>query len=356
MAKKNNSGKKQKTKNSNTFRKLKVLLIFDCPYAKPRGYDYKEEFKDFNWDTERGVYEALLSLGHEVVLLGLYKDINILFEEIRENKPDVIFNLAEVFNQKSHLDKNVAAVLEMLSIPYTGASAAGLLICGDKALSKKILKFHKIRVPNFYTFRRNHKIWLPKKLRLPLIVKPLYEEASRGISQASVVDSEEALVERAEFIHESMRADVIVEEYIEGRELYVSVIGNKRLKVLPLREMRFGEFGEDEPRVATYKAKWDYDYREKRGIKNMFAARLPDGLTEKIGDMCKRAYRALDMEGYARFDIRVSEDSKIYILEANANPCLDYDDELGQAAEKAGISYPKLIQKIIFLAFERGGH
>jgi len=355
MAKKNNSRKKGKARNSNTFRKLKVLLIFDSPYAKPRGYDYKEEFKDFNWDTERGVYEALLSLGHEVVMLGLYDDINILLEEVKESKPDIIFNLAEVFDQKSHLDKNVAALLEMLEIPYTGASAAGLLICGDKALSKKILNFHKIRVPNFYTFRKGHKVWLPKKLKLPLIVKPLYEEASRGISQASVVDSEEALIERVSFIHESMKADAIVEEYVEGREFYVSVMGNKRLKVLPLREFRFGEVGEDEPRIATYKAKWDYEYRQKRGIKNMFAGRLPDGLTEKIGEICKRAYRALDMEGYARFDIRLSEDSKIYILEANANPCLDYDDELGQSAEKAGISYPKLIQKIIFLAFDRGG-
>jgi len=336
-------------------KKLKVLLIFDSPYAKPRGYDFKEEFKDFDWDTERYAYEALLENGHDVRILGLHNDIRLLLDDIQDYKPDIVFNLVEVFNQKSHLDKNVAAVLEMLGVPFTGASPMSLLICGDKALSKKILSFHRIKVPGFYTFYRNHHIWLPKKLKVPLIVKPLYEEASRGISQASVVDNEEALIERVKFIHESMKTDAIAEEYIDGREFYVGVLGIKRIKVLPLREMKFGESFGDEPRIATYKAKWDFDYREKWGIKNMFAGRLSDGLQEKIEDICKRAYRALNMLGYARFDIRVSQDSKIYILEANANPSLDKDDELGQASERAGISYPKLIQKIINLGFKRIG-
>ena len=333
--------------------KLKVLLLFDSPYATERGYDFKEEFKDFNWDAERYAYEALKGLGHEVRILGLFNDVGILLEEIKENKPDVIFNMVEVFNQKPYLDKNVVALLEMLEIPYTGASSAILFVCGNKALSKEILSFHRIKVPHFHTFYRGHRIWLPKRLKLPLIVKPLSEQASRGIAQASIVDSEEALIERVKFIHESMNTDAIAEEYIDGREFYVSVLGNKRIQVLPLREMKFGEFGDDEPRIATYKAKWDYDYRQKWGIKNVFAGRLPNGLPEKVADVCKRAYRALNMQCYARFDIRVTNDAKIYILEANANPNLDKDDEVGQSAEKAGIPYDKLIQKIITLAFKR---
>jgi D-alanine-D-alanine ligase len=195
---------------------------------------------------------------------------------------------------------------------------------------------------------------LPKRLKLPLIVKPLTEQASRGIAQASVVDSADALIERVKFIHDSMGSDAIAEEYIDGREFYVSLLGNKRIKVLPLREMKFGEFGEDEPRVATYKAKWDYDYRQKWGIKNVFAGRLPNGLAEKIGEVCKRAYRVLNIQSYARFDIRVANDSKIYILEVNANPNLDKDDEVGQSAEKGGIPYDKLVQKILMYAFKRG--
>jgi len=334
-------------------KKLKVLLLFDSPYSTPRGYNFAKEFKDFDWGAESDIYNALVANGHHVSLLGLFNDINILLEEVRENKPDVIFNAAEVFDQKSYLDKNVAGVLEMLGIPYTGASATSLLVCGNKALSKKILSFHKIKVPHFYTFYKNYKIWLPKRVKLPLIVKPLHEEASRGISQASVVDSEEAMAERVKFIHESIKDDAIVEEYIDGREFYVGVLGNKRVRVLPLREMKFGDFGEDEPRIATYKAKWDYKYRQKWGIKNEFAGRLPNGLADKVEDICKRAYKVLNIQCYARFDIRVTSDSKIYIIEANANPCLDEYDEIGQSAVKAGIPYNKLIQKIVNLGLER---
>ena len=334
-------------------KKLKVLLLFDSPYFKPRGYSYKKEFKNFDWDSEADVYNALLACGHEVSLLGLHNDIGILLEEVKENKPDIIFNLADVFNQQTDLDKNIAGVLEMLGIPFTGASAASLFLCGNKELSKKVLIVHRIKVPHFYTFYRNRKIWLPKKLRLPLIVKPLKEEASRGISQASVVDSEEALVERVKLIHESMKKDVIAEEYIDGRELYVGVIGDSRVQVLPFREMKFGDFSDEEPRIATYKAKWDYKYRKKWGIKNVFAGRLPNGLSEKVEDICKRAYKVLNMEGYARFDIRISHEGRIYIIEANANPCLEEYDEFAQSAIKAGIAYPKLIQRIINLGLNR---
>ncbi|UCD15528.1 MAG: ATP-grasp domain-containing protein [Candidatus Omnitrophota bacterium] len=332
-------------------KKLKVLLVFDSPYSVPQGYDFKKEFKDVDWDTERQVYKALCEIGHRVTMMGLYNDISILFEEVKNNKPDVVFNLAEVFTQKSHFDKNVAWLLEMLGIPYTGGTPASLLICNNKAISKEILSYHRIKVPHFHTFYRDHRIWLPKRLKLPLIVKPLCEEASRGISQASVVDNEEAFIERVKFIHQSMNSDAIAEEYIEGRELYVSIMGNKRLKIFPLREMKFGGFGEDEPRIATYKAKWDYDYRKRWEIKNVFAGRLPNGINVKIEEICKRAYRVLNMRCYGRLDIRVTPDSRVYILEANANPSLDIDDEFAVSAAKAGLPFKKLIQKLIKLAF-----
>jgi len=333
---------------------LKVLLLFDSPYAKPRGYDYKEEFQDTeNWYTEKDVYDTLLENGYQVSLLGLYDDIGILLEEIKENKPDVVFNLAEVFNQKSHLDKNVAALLEMMEVPYTGGSPASLFVCNDKGLSKKILRFHRVRVPRFYAFYRGRKVWLPKVIKLPLVVKPLCEEASRGISQASVVDNEEAFVERVKFIHGNMQMDAIAEEYIDGRELYAAVLGNKRIQVLPPREIKFGQFPEDEPRIATYKAKWDDKYRDKWGIKSVFAGKLPDGMDKKIEDTCKRAYRALNMDSYARFDIRITTAGNVYVIEPNANPCIAKIDEVAQAAEKLNISYKQLIRKIILLAFQR---
>lgn len=332
---------------------MKVLLIFDVPYFTPRNYDFKKEFKELDWATEDDVYQALLENGHEITLLGIYNDISILLEEVKENRPEVVFNLTEVFDQKSYLDKNIAWFLEVMRLPYTGASPVSLLLCNNKALSKEILSFHKIKVPNFHIFYRNRQIWRPRRLKLPLIVKPLCEEASRGIAQASVVDNEEALLERVRFIHQRLNSDAIAEEYIEGRELYVSVIGSKKLKVLPFREMKFGEFCEDEPRIATYKAKWDFDYREKWGIKNVFAGRLPNGVDKKIEEICKRAYRALNMDAYGRFDIRLTPEGQVYIIEANANPCLARNDELAQSAEKAGISYLKLIDRIISLALKR---
>jgi len=334
-------------------KRLKVLLVFDSPYKVERGYDFKEEFRQLSWSTENDVYRALKHNFYDVRLLGLFDDIRPLIEEIKEYKPDVVFNLTEVFRQKSQLDKNVAWVLEMLGVPFTGASPASLLICNNKALSKKILSFHKIKVPNFQVFMRGKKVWLPRKLKLPLIIKPLCEEASRGISLSSVVDSPGSFIERIQFIHESMKTDAIAEEYIDGRELYVSILGSKRTEVLPFREMKFGQFPDDEPRIATYKAKWDFDYREKWGIKNVFAGKLAEGWEKKIKDTCRRAYKALNMECYARFDIRVSSTGEVYILEANANPSLDRYDELAQSAEKKGIDYNNLIRRIVDMAFKR---
>ncbi|MBU2101912.1 MAG: ATP-grasp domain-containing protein, partial [Candidatus Omnitrophica bacterium] len=316
---------------------LNVLLLFDSPYAAARGYDFNKEFQDPDWNTERDVYQALIENGHAVRLLGLYDEVNVLLEEVRENKPDVIFNLAEVFKKKTYFDKNIVALLEMLEVPFTGATLASLFLCGDKALTKKILTFHRIKVPNFHTFYRGRRVWLPGRLALSLVVKPLLEEASRGIAQASVADNAEALIERVKFIHENMGMDAIAEEYIDGREFYVSVLGNKHIEVLPFREIKFGQFPQDEPRIATYKAKWDDEYRAKWEIKNVFAGRLAEGLDKKITDICKRAWRALNLRYYARFDIRVTPEDNVYILEVNANPCLACDDELAQSAQKADI-------------------
>ncbi|MBN1870465.1 MAG: ATP-grasp domain-containing protein [Candidatus Omnitrophica bacterium] len=332
---------------------LKVLLLFSSPYNKPRGYDYQEEFADpENMYTENDVFQALMANGFSVSILGLHNTVAPLFEEIQENRPDVIFNLVEVFDDRSHLEKNMAAFLEMLGIPYTGATSDDIFICNNKGLCKKILKFHKIKTPWFYTFYRNRRVWLPKRLKLPTIVKPLCEEASRGISQASIVDNEEAFLERVRFIHQNMDMDAIAEEYIEGRELYVSVMGQKKLIVLPAREMKFGELAED-ARVATYKAKWDEKYREKWGIKSVFAGKLANGVEEEIADVCKRAYRALNISSYLRFDIRITPDGKVYIIEPNANPCIAKIDEVAQSAMKMGISYEQLIKKIVMLALTK---
>jgi D-alanine-D-alanine ligase len=334
-------------------KKLNILLLIDCSFEAKRDYDFKEEMKHDDWSAEKTILKTLKNLGHDVRILGLFNKVEPLFEEINENKPDVIFNLADVFKGQSHFDKNIASILELLEIPFTGASPANLMICNNKALSKKILSYHRIKVPQFYTFYKDRKFKHVKKLKLPCVVKPLSEEASRGIAQASVVDNEEALIDRVKFIHESLDQDAIAEEYIDGREFYVGVIGNKRIQALPLREMYFGDMPEDEPRIATYKAKWDEKYRKKWKLRNRLVTNLSPELTKKAQDICKRAYKALNMKCYARIDIRITPDDRIFIIEPNANPNLQPWDEFASAAGKAGISYEKLVEKLLKLAFQR---
>jgi D-alanine-D-alanine ligase len=333
---------------------LRVLMAFDVPYAVERGHDFTEEFKDpEHFYTENDVHKALLANKYEVRLLGLYNDVRPLLDEVQAFKPEVIFNLIETFNNVTQWDKNIAALIEMLGVPFTGATPAALALCNDKALCKKILRFHRVRVPRFHTFYREHKVWLPKTLKLPCIIKPLTEEASRGISQASIVDDEKGFIERVAMIHERMKQDAIAEEYIEGRELYVSVMGDHRLRVLPPRELHFGQMSDDEPRIATYKAKWDDDYRERWGIRNQYAGRLSADVEQRINDVCKRAYRALNIRSYARFDLRVTPSGQVYVLEPNVNPCIAEHDEFAQAAKKVGIAYPTLIRMVVNQALRR---
>ncbi len=323
-------------------------MLFYSPYQKPRGYDYKEEFSDpDNMYTEKDVLKALQDLGHEVRLLGIYNDISPLFEEIKENEFDVIFNMMEVFNDQTYLEKNLAALLEVLGIPFTGASSGVLYLCNNKALHKKIFNYHRVKVPRFHDFPKGSRVFLPAKFKLPAMIKPLCEEASRGISQASIVETPEAFIERVKFIHQNMGMDAIAEEYIGGRELYVTVMGHKPLTVFPPREMVFKNMPTDAPRIATYKAKWDDNYREKWGIDSLPAKDLDKVVLKKINDMCKRAYRALDARSYLRFDLRLSEEGEAYIIEPNANPCIARIDEMAQAAKLAGIDYEELIQRVL---------
>ena len=333
---------------------LRVLLAFDMPYAVKRDHDYAKEFADPDGCyVENDVYQALLANDCEVRRLGLYDDVRPLLEEVAEFRPDVIFNLVETFNEVTRWDKNIAALIELLNVPYTGASSASLFLCNDKGLCKKILRFHRVRTPRFHTYYRHHKVWLPKTLKLPCVIKPLTEEASRGISQASIVDEEKGFLERVQMIHERMDLDAIAEEYIEGRELYVSIVGDRALRFLPPREMSFGQMSEDEPRIATYKAKWDDAYRAKWGIDNHFAEKLDEPLLAHINDVCKRAYRALNIRSYARFDLRVTPAGLVYVIEPNVNPCIARDDELAQSAEKTGIAYPALIRMLLRQALRR---
>jgi D-alanine-D-alanine ligase len=231
-------------------------------------------------------------------------------------------------------------------IPFTGCSSVGITLCKNKSIAKKVLSYHRIRVPEFKVFSPGRKITRPRRLRFPILVKPLKEEGSYGISQASLVESDEDFTERVKFVHEKFEQPAIAEEYIVGRELYVGIIGNQRLTAFPAREMVFKEMPEDSPRFATFKAKWDEEYREKWGIDNQFAELEPEQ-ARRIERACKRIYRLLLIDGYARLDLRLTADGEIVFIEANPNPMLAKDEDFAMAAQKAGLTYPKLIRKIL---------
>ena len=267
--------------------KLKVLALFDAIAPTTLDQDLSAELKTDDWKTEANVLAALATLGHTTQHLTIFDDLDLLRQKFQAFEPDVIFNLADQFKNNRAFDQNIVSFLEMQGLPFTGCSSTGLTLCKHKGISKKILGYHRIHVPEFVTIARGKRIARPPRLKFPILIKPLKEEASLGISQASFVGNDEQFKERVQFIHEKFDNDVIAEEYIEGRELYVSIMGNHRLQVFPIRELIFKEVPPDEPKIATYRAKWDEDYRKKWGLQNQFAEGLTPELVADIEDRCR---------------------------------------------------------------------
>ncbi len=298
--------------------------------------------------TEFDVRNALIRLGHKIKITGAYDDLAPIRKSIEEWQPDIVFNLLEEFAGNPAFDYYVVSYLEMMNIPYTGCNPRGLLLARDKALSKILLSHHRIKVPDFTVFPQKSIIRKNKRWHYPLIVKSLLEEGSVGIAQASLVNKDEQLRQRVKHIHSITHGDAIAEEYIEGRELYVTVLGNTRLKVLPFREIVFNGPKNGVIRVATHKVKWDHRFRKRWDIQYQFAEALPDPLSKRIAQTCKRAFRILGLNGYARFDLRIQDDD-IFMLEANPNPGIDESEDSTLSAQKSGLDYDRFIQKIICL-------
>jgi D-alanine-D-alanine ligase len=248
-------------------------------------------------------------------------------------------------------------MLEAEGYPYTGSPPLALLVSRNKAMSKKVLAFHGIRVPGFVTYRPGERIVEEPELRFPLIVKPLQTDASEGIAQASVVQDPAALRERVNRMHERFQQPAIVEEFVEGRELYVSLIGNgDDLMVLPITEMVFDKRKtRPEERIATQSAKWDEEYRARKGIRNVFARPLSSGVRTRIAEICRTAFRSLWLRDYARLDVRVAADGEVWFLEANANPFISYGHDMANAAAKAGMEYYDFVQRLVDVAVSRDG-
>ncbi len=329
--------------------KLKILALFDAIAPTTLDQDLSAELKTDDWKTEANILAALGELGHTFEHLAIFDDLDLLRQKIQSYEPELIFNLADQFKNNRAFDQNIVSYLELHGVPFTGCGSTGLTLCKQKGISKKILGYHRIRVPEFTVIPRGKRQARPKRLKFPILVKPLKEEASYGISQASFVETDEQFKERVQFLHEKTGNDVIAEEYIEGRELYVSLLGNHRLQVFPIRELVFQEVPPDEPKIATYKAKWDEEYRKRWGLQNRFAEGLDAAVVRQIEQTCKRIYRLLTIDGYARIDLRVTANNEIYFIEANPNPILAADEDFAQSAAKASLPYPQLIDRIVRL-------
>ena len=332
---------------------MKIAVIFDSPHPEWGDAEFKREIAEKVEEAEYDVARALIAGDHDVHLIGIGEDLGPVLEKLAAFQPKLVFNGCEGFRGHARHEYAVAALLDMYGYRYTGSSPTGLLVARNKSLTKKILAYHDIRVPAFAEFHEDDALVRPSELRFPLIVKPLLEDASIGIAQASVVENDDALAERVEFIHTKHHQAAIVEELVEGREVYVGLLGNDDVEVLPLTELTFGEPETSDHRIATYKAKWDEQYRKRKKIKNVFAKDISDALTARIGAICSTAFHALWLQDYGRVDVRLTHDDEVYVLEVNPNPFLAVENEMADAAEKAGMKYNAFIQRIVDEAMAR---
>lgn len=332
---------------------LRVLVLSHPDLIPPESVEGRSERELHQWKTVSSVMAALGAAGHDVRPLGVQHELQPIREKIEEWQPDIVFNLLEEFHGQTAYDQNVASYLELLRVPFTGCNPRGLMLARGKDLSKTLVAYHRIPTPTFAVFPMQRKVKRPPRLQFPLIVKTLNEDASRGIAQASVVNSDEKLVERVAFIHESIGTPAIVERFIEGRELYVGVLGNDRLRVLPVWELEFGDNPNGANRIATARVKHDPVYQEQRGILQGPAEDLDPELDARIQRVAKRIYRTLRLDGYGRIDFRLSPEGVPYFLEANPNPEIAMREEFAEAAEYDGLEYPALLERILALGIRR---
>lgn len=327
-------------------KKLRVLALmhdYMVPPEDVRAIDVVNAL----WKTEFDVTTTLAATGHDVYTLGLGDDLNLIRQAMDEVRPHVVFNLMEAFHEVGTFDQNVVSHLELLRLHYTGCNPRGMILSRDKALAKKVLAYDGIPVPAFTIFPAGRMVRRPAHLTFPLIVKSLTQDASYGISQASVVTDDARLRERVVYIHERLGTDAIAEQYIKGRELYVGVIGNERLHAYPVWEMKFENMPKGARRIATERVKWSTVYQKKHGIHCGKARLQRAGMEEYLQFLATRVFHLLQMNGYGRIDIRLDDSGQPWVLEANANPQLAYGEDFAESAHHDGVSYEALLQRIV---------
>ena len=314
---------------------------------------YLESEKDKSHDVVVGqVAKALRSGGHNVSIFGVHGDVKKLVAGLTRRRPDLVFNLLEMFGKNVRGDVAVVGLLDLLNLTYTGGGPGELFLQQDKGLAKKALAFDKILFPDFAVFSRNADLETGGNLRMPLFVKPLRSDASIGIDGGALVHDAPSLMKRVLAIQEKCHDSALAEEYIDGRELYVGIVGNREPVVFPPIEVDFSGLPEGKLHVMGAKAKWAVRSAEYKGTKSVLAD-LPNELRARLQKVSLDAYRALRIRDYGRVDLRLADTGAIYVIEVNANCYLEQGSEFATAAAAAGLDYPTLINKIADFAVER---
>jgi len=292
---------------------------------------------------------ALSEGGHKVSLIGISSDLRELLDKLDEQRPQLVFNLCERFADNDSFDLHVIAVLDMLGQPFTGTGPLGTALRQDKAITKKLLRFHEVPYPNFITFD-THDIEFAGRMRFPLFVKPLTGDASMGIDDSSLVTEYSKLVERVSFIQMQLKLPALVEEYIEGREFYVGILGNSPGEVLPVMELDFTKLPSGYPSIYGSDAKSDESSVQYDAVNAIVATELSPEIRARIANVGREAAYALKVRDYARVDIRLTDDGRPVVLEVNANPYLERTSAFALAALQAGMGYTMLINRIVEVA------
>lgn len=345
-------------------KKIKVAVVYNeahpefykIPESTEKVGDFQEYFEVENL-TPMEEYEMMAKklsrAGLDAYTLNIKDNFQAIIDDINQHKPDVVFNFVEIYKEIARYEMNIVGLYELLGISYTGAPPLALANCQSKALTKRILSEYGIRTPRFKVFRRKLKAY-KSHLKYPVIVKPAYEDASVGIENESIVSSETELKERIEYVFQHFNQPALCEEFIDGRELNVAVLGDKNPKVLPISEIDFKKMPDHLYNIVSYQAKWDPLHESYHKTIPICPAKLPRRVEEKAKKMALAAFKVMGVRDYSRVDMRLSKDNHLYVLEVNPNPDLTEGAGFMRSAATSGLSYTAALKKIVMLAYERG--
>lgn len=345
-------------------KKIKVAVVFNEAhpefYKIPESTEKTGEFKEYfeveeltPMEEYEQMAKRLCKVGLDAYTLNIKDDIQLILDDIKKNKPDVIFNFVEIYKEVARYEMNIVGLYELIGIPYTGAPPLALANCQSKALTKRILSEYGIKTPKYKVFRKpaaNYK----STLKFPVIVKPVYEDASVGIENESIVANQTELNERINYVFHYFNQPALCEEFIDGRELNVAVIGDKKPKVLPISEIDFKKMPDHLYNIVSYQAKWDPLHESYHKTIPICPARLPKRVEEKAKQMALDAFKVMGVRDYSRVDMRLSKDNHLYVLEVNPNPDLTEGAGFMRSAATSGLSYAAALKKIVKFAYERG--